>query len=221
MVRILTFRANHADYASLNNRDLVTGLFFTWLAGMGRYWDSTDAELAQYLGLGSLIYVFVLGIFLWAILHSYKIPGFSYLNVVTFISMTSAPAIVYAIPVEHFLSLSDASQVNAWFLLAVATYRVAMLIRYVYVFGRLKAFPTFVTSFLPLTFIVVILTALNLEKAVFEIMGGAMRQTPNDLAYAVLLLITMVSATAFIPLLLFYLYFILRGRPIREPPSNT
>ncbi|MEQ1875428.1 MAG: hypothetical protein ABL958_02200 [Bdellovibrionia bacterium] len=216
MVRILTFRANHTDYVSLNSRDLAVGLFFTWLAGMGRYWDSPEAEFVQKLGLGSVVYIFVLGALIWPILRSLAGKDSKYIHVVTFVSLTSAPAIIYAIPVERYAELSTASQANAWFLLAVASYRVAMLIRYVYVFGRLKALPTFVATFLPLTFIVLILTLLNLEKAVFEIMGGSMRHTANDFAYVVLLMITTVSAAAFIPLLLIFVYFVFRGKPLRQ-----
>jgi hypothetical protein len=40
------------------------------------------------------------------------------------------------------------------------------------------------------------LVVLNLEKAVFEIMGGNMQQTQNDAAYAILLLITFFSVLA-------------------------
>jgi hypothetical protein len=54
---------------------------------------------------------------------------------------------------------------------------------------------------------VFVLTALNLERVVFDFMGGirASDRTVNDGAYGVLIMISMISALAFLPLLASYL----------------
>jgi len=66
---------------------------------------------------------------------------------------------------------------------------------------------------LPLTLIVTTLTILNLERAVFDIMGGLREGggTANDQAYAVLFTLTYFSVILFVPLLLCYLGLILNG----------
>ena len=62
-------------------------------------------------------------------------------------------------------------------------------------------------AFFPLLLIVFVLTSLNLERVVFDFMGGirAADKTVNDSAYGVLVLITMISMLAFLPLLAGYL----------------
>ena len=44
---------------------LGPALVVTWLAGMGRYWDHPSASGLQILGIGSIVYVFVLALVLW------------------------------------------------------------------------------------------------------------------------------------------------------------
>ena len=58
--RILTFRRVAPDLKRLGSLYLTVGLGFTWLAGIGRYWDNPRAEWWQHLGFGSVIYVFAL-----------------------------------------------------------------------------------------------------------------------------------------------------------------
>ena len=45
----------------------IAGLIGTWIVGMGRYWDDPSAKLLQHLGMGSVIYIFVLAAFIWLI----------------------------------------------------------------------------------------------------------------------------------------------------------
>ena len=67
--------------------------------------------------------------------------------------------------------------------------------------------------FLPLTLIVSTLTVLNLERAVFDIMGGVRETTAADAAYEVLVVLTMLSVVLFPILLLSYVVLaILRRR---------
>ncbi len=61
-----------------------------------------------------------------------------------------------------------------------------------------------------LMIIIVSLTALNLERAVFDIMGGIRERTSNDLAYLILTLLTMGSVVLSVPFLRFYFLIIYR-----------
>ena len=121
----------------------------------------------------------------------------------TFVTLTSPPAILYAIPVERFLDLQTAQAVNVQFLAFVAVWRVAMLAFYLRRLAQLPWYSLIVATLLPLAIIVTVLTALNLERAIFDIMGGLdENQTANDDAYQVLVSLTVASVVAVGPLLL-------------------
>jgi hypothetical protein len=49
-----------------------------------------------------------------------------------------------------------------------------------------------------------VLTALNLHRVVFNIMGGVRNPTPHDSSYFVLMFLTAISALLTIPLLIAY-----------------
>lgn len=172
---------------------LAWGLATTWIVGIGRYWDHPSASLWQYLGLGSVLYVLVLAGVLWAVVVPLKPANWSYLNVLIFVTLTSLPAILYAIPVEKLMSLGAAQLLNVLFLAVVATWRVALLLIFLRRVAGLTRAEVAVAGLLPLTIIVTALVVLNLEKAVFEIMGGNRQPTQNDAAFAILNLISVLS----------------------------
>ena len=211
--RLLTFRFSRHDFLDLGRRHFIFGLICAWIVGMGRYWDDAGARLVQHFGLGSVTYIFVLSMFVWLVLWPLRPKQWSYSKVLTFVSLTSPPAILYAIPVERFLTMENARSVNAWFLAVVATWRVALLIFFLRKYAQLGAFQIIVAACLPLTMIVTILTALNLERAVFDIMGGLREGggTANDKAYVVLVTLTYFSVILFVPLLLCYIGLVLNG----------
>ena len=62
--RLLTFRLTQKEFLELGGMHLVFGLVCAWLVGMGWYWDDPGAHLLQRLGVGSVIYVFALSLFL-------------------------------------------------------------------------------------------------------------------------------------------------------------
>lgn len=198
---LLLFRPFKPDMAAHGHLYLGWGCLITWLAGVGRYWDHPNAELWQYLGLGSVAYVVVLALIVWAVAAPLRPANWSYETVLVFVMLTSLPAILYAIPVEKLMSLQAAQMANVMFLAIVASWRVALLIVFLRRVGRLDWLPVAVAALLPLALIVTLLVALNLEKAVFEIMGGNRQQTQNDAAYAILILISVLSVCAS-PLLL-------------------
>lgn len=43
-IRVLTFRQPSAEISNSWKSYLAFGLFFTWVAGIGRYWDNPKAD---------------------------------------------------------------------------------------------------------------------------------------------------------------------------------
>ncbi len=203
--RLLTFRARSEEIVNVTGKHLAFGLLCTWIVGIGRYWDNPRVGLLQHLGLGSVVYVFALSLFLWLIAWPLRPKNWSYFRVLVFVSLVSPPAILYAFPVEKFYALETASSLNVWFLGVVAIWRVALLVFFLRRVGELKWISMIVATLLPLTLIVFTLTMLNLEKAVFDFMGGVRPGTASDDAYAILFLLTLLSMFLIIPLVIFYL----------------
>lgn len=194
-LRLLTFRSVSSAVPAHWLAFLLFGLFFTWLAGVGRYWDNPRAHLWQTLGLGSVVYVFVLAFIIWAMLRALRPKNWSYLNVLIFITLTSPPAVLYAIPVERFMTPEAAVSANIWFLAIVATWRLALYAVFLRRTAGLSVVGVIVGTLLPIVMIVVTLAVLNLEHVVFNIMGGIRpeERSVNDGAYEVVLIIAMWS----------------------------
>jgi len=224
-VRILTFRITREELLSLSRSNLIFGIFCTWIVGIGRYWDDPGAKPLQHFGIGSVIYIFALSLLLWLLIWPLRPKAWSYRNVLTFVSLTSPPAILYAIPVERFFSLATARTLNVYFLAIVASWRVALLVFYLRRHARLRPASVAVAALLPLTLIVTALTELNLERAVFDLMGGLRAKgTANDNAYVVLFVLSYLSIMLFIPLVFCYLAIAVKewvtarkGQPSRDP----
>ena len=216
--RLLTFRNVKIDMQRLGIQYFLFALVMTWLAGVGRYWDNPRADLWQHLGLGSVIYIFVLGFLIWIIIKPLNPQHWSYKNIVVFLGLTSPTAFFYAIPVERYYALDTAAQINVWFLAMVALWRVILFFLYLKRVAKLKALEMIVAVLLPLTLIVATLTVLNLEHVVFRIMGGLLEseRSANDTAYGILVFITVLSVYAFPFLLLGYLLLIYRNRKKRK-----
>src|SRR5207253_10484348 len=97
--------------------------------------------------------------------------------------------------------------IRLWMLAFVAAWRVLLLAFYLGRAAGLAGFLRFLGTIFPLTLIVAALTVMNLEKVVFNIMGGIheSQRSVNDEAYGILFLLTALSFYAFIPLFLGYL----------------
>jgi len=212
--RVLTFRRPSAALVQDWPAYLAFGLLCTLLAGIGRYWDNPRAELWQGLGLGSVAYVFVLAFILWLVVLPLKPTRWSYVNVLLFVTLTSPPALLYAVPVEQFLTLGGAQQVNALFLLVVAAWRVALLFWFLRAVAGLSTGAVVVAALLPLVLIVVALAMLNLEHVIFRIMAGIRddERSGNDGAFGVVVLLALLSQLLAPFLIIAYGWQIYRAR---------
>ena len=210
-LRLLTFQATTEELAELNGRHFLFGLLCTWLVGVGRYWDNSHVPLLQRLGTGSLIYIFALSLLLWLVLWPLRPRHWSYFRVLTFVSLVSPPAILYALPLEYFYSIETANSLNVLFLAIVATWRVALLLFFLRRLGDLDWFSIIVAGLLPLTLMVATLTMLNLERVVFDLMGGLHEKTAGDSSYVVLIVLSELSILLFLPLLLCYVALALKS----------
>lgn len=205
--RLLTFRATRDELLNVGPRHLTIGLVCTWLVGIGRYWDNPRVSLLQHLGVGSIIYVFALALLLYVIALPLKPSDWSYFRVLTFVSLVSPPAVLYAVPVERYFDLNTANTINVCFLGIVAAWRVALLVFYLRRFGALEWFTVVTVTLLPLTLIVVTLAILNLDRVVFDLMGGISPSTRsgNDEAFGFLFLLAFLSFLLFVPVLTCYI----------------
>lgn len=197
---------------NFNRSHFIAGLIGTWIVGMGRYWDDPGASLLQHLGLGSVIYIFVLAAFIWLILLPFKIKKWKYFTVVTFIGLTSYPAILYAIPVERYFDMETATSMNAWFLAIVAAWRLALLFFFLKRFTQLAIWKIITVTLMPICLIISTLTVLNLHRVVFAVMGGFREANSYDDSYTVLVILTGVSLILTIPLIIAYIAAIVMSR---------
>ncbi len=220
--RLLTFRSVGPIEANRRKVFIAFGLLFTWLAGVGRYWDNPRASTWQYLGLGSIVYVFVLAAILWIIVAPLRPKHWSYSNVLLFVTLTSPLALLYSIPVERFLSLELAANVNAWFLAVIASWRLALLFMFLNRVAGLRLIETIIAGLLPMTAIVCALTVLNLEHVVFDLMSGIREdaKSANDAAYEIVLGLGFFSLYAAPVLFLAYVICVSVRRPAIAPESS-
>ncbi|MEM6807125.1 MAG: hypothetical protein AAF696_37330 [Bacteroidota bacterium] len=210
ILKLLFFQISREELFQLNSKHLIVGLIGTWIVGMGRYWDDPGAHILQHLGLGSVIYIFGLSLLIWLVIKPYFVEKWTYMKVLSFVSLTSFPAIFYAIPVEMIFSMETSASINAWFLAIVAAWRLGLLYFFLRRFTGLGQGYILLGTLLPVCAIIAILTALNLERAVFNIMGGIRENSSKDTAYFILVALTFLSSFAVGPLLLGYFYAIFR-----------
>lgn len=208
---LLTFRLPEDRFDAFGARHLALGLTFTWLAGVGRYWDSPRAEWWQFAGLGSLAYVVVLDAILWIVIRPLTThANFDYVHLLAFVALTSPPALLYAIPVERFCALATATTLNVWFLAVVALWRVALLAFYLRRGLALDWIRSVLALLLPLAAIIGALAALNLEHVVFRFMAGLRddERSADDGAHAVVVLLHFIAMPLFLLTVIPWLGFV-------------
>lgn len=155
---------------------LAWGLVATLIAGMGRWWDDDDAVLLQSLGFGSVIYVFVLAALIWFITMAMHAPNWTYMRVLTYITLTAPLAWIYALPVELFMSADEAANTNINFLIVVSMWRMVLLLWLLMMVARLSAVATAVAWLLPPVAILSALSMLNLHHVVIVSGMGGVRE---------------------------------------------
>lgn len=194
-LRLLTFRSTLEDYQALERRHLIAGLVACWVVGMGRYWDDPRASWLQHAGVGSVLYVFAMAALLWLTVKPISPERFRYSGILTLVVLTSPPAALYAIPVERWMSLEDANQMNLRFLGIVALWRLALWVHYLKRWGLFMGGMTFVGAAMPLAVIFMALIQLNLHHVVVNIMGGIREadRTSQDAAYSALWLLGLIA----------------------------
>ncbi|WP_430415418.1 hypothetical protein [Parasphingorhabdus sp.] len=187
-----------SKYVALHwQKYLIYGLLVTWLAGIGRYWDSPEATWWQYAGLGSLAYVFLLSAYLWLVIWPLGAERWTYRNVLVFVTLTSLPALLYAIPVEQFMSMSAAQNSNLAFLAIVAVWRVAMLVGFLFRVAKLHWFAVMIGTLGPLAMIILSVISFNGGKYLVMIMAGLGREPrAEDLANQAVLMLGLISLYA-------------------------
>lgn len=214
--RLLFFRSTEEELQSFTTSHLAFGLFWTWLVGMGRWWDDPKANTLQHLGVGSLVYVFALAALLYLVMAPLRPKSWSYKNILTFVTLTAPPAIFYAIPVEQFMALREARIANISFLAVVATWRMALLFFYLKRGCRLSSSAMMVGALMPVTAIVCALTWLNLERVIVNIMAGLEPQgNANDAIYETVGVIAVLSVYAFPIALVAWIVLIVKARKRR------
>lgn len=202
--KLLFFKLSRNEMLKFNRMHFIIGLLGTWFVGIGRYWDDDKASVLQHLGLGSVIYIFCLALFIWILLKPFLIENWNYFRVVTFIALTSFPAIFYAIPVERFFSIQTANSINVWFLAIVALWRLALLFYFFRIYTGLNIANIITVTLMPICLIISILTVLNLNHVVFNLMGGIRDPNPHDSSYSILIVLTAVSVALTAPLVISY-----------------
>ncbi len=212
-LRLLTFRATEEELTSFGYGHLAFGLLWTWIVGMGRWWDDPSANVLQHLGVGSLVYVLVLALLLYLVLKPLRPTTMTYRQILTFVCLTSPPGILYAIPVELFMSVDDARAMNLGFLTLVAFWRVALLLFFLHRAASLTFPEVLCCALMPISGIICALSYLNLERALINVMAGLERRgNVNDDFYEIVLFISAVSVYAFPVLLSIWIYEIVCAR---------
>lgn len=203
--KFLAFLPVAPDMKAMGGYFLAFGILTAWLAGVGRYWDHPDPLWWQLLGLGSLGYIFVMAFILWLVILPLRPANWHYLTVLTFVGMTAAPALLYAIPVEQFLEPATAREMNLLFLKIVALWRVILLVLFLRRSARLDIGTTVLAIIMPIALIVFALAAVHKEEVIIQIMAGIERDGDVDPSFELASAIGSFSALFFPFILLFYL----------------
>ena len=222
LARVLAGKLRTAQEHPFSRRDLWLGLICAWLAGIGRYWDHPFATLLQRAGLGSVMYVFALALFIWLLGLPLRIKHWRYLDLLTCISLTSPLAFLYALPIERWVAMEKARTINWWFLVVVATWRVVLYALYLLRRAELPIGRCFIMLLLPLTGIVFALVQLNLDHVIFNIMAGIDdRGTGAKHVYGLIWTMSLLSTLLLPFLLIGYVTCIVNSRDRARPLNDS
>jgi hypothetical protein len=131
------------------------------------------------------------------------------------LTMTAAPGLIYAVPVEQFLNENTARVVNFSFLAIVAAWRMALYFHFLRGAAQLPTIAAIVAALLPPTLIMAVVSAYGFLEVVASAMGGT--DLPPDAALIANSLFWIAAACWIaLPILLLFwvaLIFLRRRRP--------
>lgn len=173
---------------------LLVGFAITWLVGFGRTWDFDAAPLWLRTGFPSVLYTLLLAAIIWVVVLALKPARWSYRNVLLMVTMTAAPGLVYAIPVERLMPPDAARGANMLLLLLVATWRMALYFRFLRDVALLPRLATIVAWLLPPSLIVAPLSLFGLLNAIGRDMAGVREQVdPGEISGGAIFIIAAAS----------------------------
>lgn len=181
--RFLTFRGTPEMFDRIGIEHAILGFATTWIVGIARNWDYPDAPDFARMGLGSLAYILLLSLVIFLMAWPISYEKRNYWHVLTCVSMTAAPGLIYGVPVEKFVSIEAAQGANVAFLAVVATWRVGLAIHYLLRGCQNSALAVASILMLPISLVVIGLVQTGRAGYVIEIMGGLNRnRTGPDVA---------------------------------------
>jgi hypothetical protein len=166
--RLLTFRSTREDLLALDHSHLAVGVLATWLAGVARYSHIPTYSWEKPIGVGSLVYLPALSLFLWLIYLPLRPEAWTFLRTLTFVSLTSPPAFLQAIPIELCLDYRENRVASAWILGVVTVWRTALLLWFLVRSAGLKPHEALVSVLLPLDLIVLALSSFDVRHAISD-----------------------------------------------------
>lgn len=176
--KILLFKADEKDFQSLSIYTFLLGVLATWIVGVGRWWDNVDADPLKKTGIGSVAYIFVLSQAIWWV-NVWFTENKNYFKVLTFVSLTSVPAILYAFPIE-IVAPEYARTFNVTSLLVVSIYRVSLMASFLRQYYKMKWSEVITSTLFMLSGIVTIVFISGLGALVLDAMGGFREKETKD-----------------------------------------
>jgi hypothetical protein len=213
--RFLWFKPLKGDVARHWRVYLTVGLGITWLVGVGRTWDNPFAPLWLRSGLPSVAYAIALAGFIWVVVAALRPGRWTYRNVLLMTTMTAAPGLIYAIPVEKFLDDGAARATNFVFLAVVAIWRMALYFYFLLGAAKLPRLAATVAALLPPTLILALVSAYGVLEIVVGNMSGAELPPGQSIIASVLFFL---SAACWLALPVLLLAWVMLS--IRRWPSN-
>ena len=201
---VLTFRFRAEDILAFDYRHLLFGLATTWIVGIGRAWHNPRMEAFQHWGLGSLGVMIGIALLIYLIILPLRPGRWSFFRVLTFVSLTALPGLVFAYPYPS-------GDTRAWLLLIVSAWRVALFSVFVARYTIMKTSRKVIGILLPIGLIVFCLTILDLQHVVLDLMGMG-KPSPEDASYGLINTLTMLSVLGSPLLVGWYLTEIERAR---------
>lgn len=212
--RFATFRPLRGDVPAHMGAYLIVGLLIVWIVGIGRTWDVPDMPLIRKTGLGSVIYALALALFITLIVAPLRPARWRYENVLLMVTMTAAPGLIYAIPIEMFMPAGPAAGLNLIFLLIVAGWRMALYLSFLLNVAKLPTGATIVALMLPPTIIIAAISVAGAMDAIAHGMGGVRTAPPpGAISEEVLSLMAQASWGLLMPLLVaWFALIVIRNR---------